>query len=183
MGERGPDYKPINWDEFDKLVAYQCTQQEIADFFDVDIKTLDAACIRERGEKLSVVWDKKKKAGRVKLKKAQFRIAESNHPAAATMAIFLGKALLNQSDQPIDKEILETIQNLGISRDEALDILRGAAERQLAKDKKKTFSEFCEKAGYPLPFDKQVEMVQFGMGESVPRLLLGAVATARPTMW
>jgi hypothetical protein len=42
--------------------------------------------------------------------------------------------------------------------------LRGAAERQLAKDKKKTFSEFCEKAGYPLPFDKQVEMVQFGMG-------------------
>jgi hypothetical protein len=60
MGERGPDYKPINWDEFDKLVAYQCTQQEIADFFDVDIKTLDAACIRERGEKLSVVWGQKK---------------------------------------------------------------------------------------------------------------------------
>jgi hypothetical protein len=30
----------INWDEFDKLVAYQCTQQEIADFFDVDIRGL-----------------------------------------------------------------------------------------------------------------------------------------------
>jgi hypothetical protein len=176
MGTAGvtPQQDRVNWDEFDKLVAYQCTQQEIADFFGISVDSLDRACQRDRGEKLAEVWDKKKRAGRVKLKKAQFRIAESNHPAAATMAIFLGKALLNQSDQPIDKEILETIQNLGISRDEALDILRGAAERQLAKDKKKTFSEFCEKAGYPLPFDKQVEMVQFGMGESVPRLLLGA---------
>jgi hypothetical protein len=151
MGERGPDYKPINWDEFDKLVAYQCTQQEIADFFDVDIKTLDAACIRERGEKLSVVWDKKKKAGRVKLKKAQFRIAESNHPAAATMAIFLGKALLNQSDQPIDKEILETIQNLGISRDEALDILRGAAERQLAMGQEENLLRVLREGRLPTP--------------------------------
>jgi hypothetical protein len=72
MGERGPDYKPINWDEFDKLVAYQCTQQEIADFFDVDIKTLDAACIRERGEKLSVVWDKKKRPGESNSRRLNF---------------------------------------------------------------------------------------------------------------
>lgn len=174
MGTRGPDRIKINWDEFDKLVAYQCTQQEIADFFDISVDWLDKLCQDERGQKLSEVWDKKKRAGRVKLKKAQFKIAESNHPAAATMAIFLGKALLNQSDQPIDKEILETVQNLGISRDEVLDILRGAAERSLSDTKKKTFSEFCEAAGYPLPFDKQIEMVQFGMGESVARLLLGS---------
>lgn len=37
-----------------------------------------------------------------------------------------------------------------------------------------TFYEFCEKAGYPRPFDKQIEMMQFGMNESEPRMLLGA---------
>jgi hypothetical protein len=40
--------------------------------------------------------------------------------------------------------------------------------------RKKDFSEFCETAGYPLPFPKQVEMVQFGMVETDPRLLLGS---------
>lgn len=39
---------------------------------------------------------------------------------------------------------------------------------------KRSFSEFCEKAGYPKPFDKQLEMMNFGMAETVPRLLLGS---------
>ncbi len=38
----------------------------------------------------------------------------------------------------------------------------------------KSFSEFCEAAGYPLPFKKQVEMVEFGMCRKEPRLLLGS---------
>jgi hypothetical protein len=39
---------------------------------------------------------------------------------------------------------------------------------------KKSFSEFCGTAGYPLPFEKQNEMRAFGLEDQVPRLLLGA---------
>ncbi len=39
---------------------------------------------------------------------------------------------------------------------------------------KKTFKEFCETAGYPKPYEKQIEMVNFGMNETCARLLLGS---------
>lgn len=39
---------------------------------------------------------------------------------------------------------------------------------------KKTFAEFCATAGYPAPFEKQIEMMTFGMLDGDPRLLLGA---------
>ena len=39
---------------------------------------------------------------------------------------------------------------------------------------KKTFEQFCLDAGYPAPFPKQLEMREFGLKETVPRLLLGA---------
>jgi hypothetical protein len=38
----------------------------------------------------------------------------------------------------------------------------------------KTFEEFCQRAGYPIPYLKQLEMQQFGMEETAPRLLLGS---------
>jgi hypothetical protein len=41
-------------------------------------------------------------------------------------------------------------------------------------DERLSFEEFCIKANYPKPFEKQVEMLNFGMSETVPRLLLGA---------
>lgn len=40
--------------------------------------------------------------------------------------------------------------------------------------KEKSFSEFCEAANYPLPYPKQVEMVEFGMVEKAARLILGS---------
>lgn len=39
---------------------------------------------------------------------------------------------------------------------------------------KKTFTEFCVTAGYPAPFPKQIEMMDFGLNQTDPRLLLGA---------
>lgn len=37
-----------------------------------------------------------------------------------------------------------------------------------------SFREFCERAGYPAPFEKQVDMMNFVVAKDVPRLLLGA---------
>lgn len=39
-----------------------------------------------------------------------------------------------------------------------------------------TFTEFCERAGYPRPYSKQIEIMNFVMNGSKPRLLLGARA-------
>lgn len=43
-----------------------------------------------------------------------------------------------------------------------------------SETKKKTYEEFCETAGYPKPYSKQVEMKTFLLDETDPRLLLGA---------
>lgn len=37
-----------------------------------------------------------------------------------------------------------------------------------------TFLEFCERAGYPEPYEQQIEMVNFGIHGGVQRLLLGS---------
>lgn len=39
---------------------------------------------------------------------------------------------------------------------------------------KRSFEAFCGEAGYPLPYPKQIEMMQFGIDDKDPRLLLGA---------
>lgn len=43
------------------------------------------------------------------------------------------------------------------------------------QNKKMTFEEFCLNAGYPKPFEKQIEMMEFGFEQNdQPRLLLGS---------
>lgn len=160
MGERGPEPQTINFDEFEKLLSYQCTQIEIAHFFNISVDTLDRICRRELGEKLADIWDKKKNMGKVRLRKIQFDIAESGGPGAATMAIFLGKVILGQRDK--DPEIPQVPQNSPSNEVEKIEV------------PKKSFEEFCECAGYPRPYPKQVEMRDFAFNESDPRMLLGA---------
>lgn len=159
MGERGPQpTDKINWDEFDKLVSFQCTQQEIAAFFGVSVDTLDRACQRERGEKLAEVWNKKKFLGKVRLRKAQFEIVEKGGPGAATMAIYLDKKIFpdERIDLPPPPETKPTDNT----------------SRQ--NEPPRSFAEFCVVAGYPNPFEKQVEMKEFGFNETDPRILMGA---------
>lgn len=51
-----------------------------------------------------------------------------------------------------------------------------ANAREVSEPPDKTFTEFCVAAGYPAPFPKQIEMMDFGLGGAItdPRLLLGA---------
>jgi hypothetical protein len=168
--KRGPSPIRINWAEFDKLASYQCSQLEIADWFGIDVSTLENACERDFGVKLSVLWDKKKGLMRTRLKKIQWSLAEQGSTA---MAIFLGKHLLGQTDAPIDVEILNAVQKAGLSKDQAVNLILEAGQ-SAQKQGKKSFEDFCEAAGYPRPFAKQIEMMKFGIEETEPRLLLGA---------
>lgn len=152
MGARGPKPVKINWDEVDKLISYQCTQEEIAAFFDLSVDWLDAMCRRDRGIKLSELWDKKRFMARVRVRKAQMKIAESGGPGAATMAIYLGKVMLGQVDDP-----------------SKLPPPPGPTARE-----PKSFTQFCVDAGYPAPYPRQIDMFEFGIAIDDPRLLLGS---------
>lgn len=145
----------IDWNEFDKLLSYQCTQLEIADFFSCSVDTLDRHCLKERGESFADIWNKKKSLGKIRLRKAQFHIVEKGGPGAATMAIYLDKKMF-----PNERFDLPPPLNVPISPH--------------IGEEKKSFKEFCVTAGYPEPFDKQVEMMQFGITDGFPRILLGS---------
>lgn len=53
--------------------------------------------------------------------------------------------------------------------EEAKQKLAGSVQGELL-----SFREFCERAGYPPPFEKQTDMMNFAVAKDVPRLLLGA---------
>ena len=86
--------KEIAKDQFEKLCGIQCTLEEICGWFDVTDKTLDRWCKETYGESFSAVFDKKREAGKISLRRSQWRLAEKS----AAMAIFLGKNYLGQKD-------------------------------------------------------------------------------------
>lgn len=53
--------------------------------------------------------------------------------------------------------------------EEAKRTLAGSVEGELL-----SFREFCERADYPAPFEKQTEMMNFVVSKDLPRLLLGS---------
>jgi len=148
-------YHKINWDEFDKLVSYQCTQIEVAHFFGVSVDTLDDACRAELGETLAEIWQKRRSLGKVRLRKAQMLNVERGAPGWATMAIYLDKKMF-PAENP-DTPPPPTDPNPVKEEDRIL-----------------TFNEFCIKSYYFEPFPKQEEMRAFGLDLNVTRLLLGS---------
>lgn len=92
----GRPFKEIDKKQFEALCGLQCTLLEMCDTFDVCTDTLDAWCKRTYGEHFSEVFAKKRGRGKISLRRMQWRLAEKN----ATMAIWLGKQYLGQSDRP-----------------------------------------------------------------------------------
>ena len=97
----GRPRKEINQTTFEGLCKLQCTLEEICGFLDVSDKTVEAWCKRtyqdDDGNPMgfSAVFQQKREAGKISLRRAQFRLAEKN----ATMAIFLGKQILGQKEK------------------------------------------------------------------------------------
>lgn len=92
----GRPNKEIDRENFEKLCGLQCTEEEICSFFDVTDKTLTNWCRRTYKKSFSEIFKKKRGTGKIALRRSQFRLAETN----ATMAIWLGKQYLGQSDNP-----------------------------------------------------------------------------------
>lgn len=155
----------IDWDKVDNLISYQCTQLEIAHFFGIDVDTLRIRCAKERGVELSVLWNKSKTFGKIRLRKAQLNNVEDAKPGWATMAIYLDKKMF-PDETP--REPKPPDPNTPTS------IFSTSNEGQKTELVKKSYEQFCLDSKYHKPFPKQVEMRDFGFNEEVTRLLLGS---------
>lgn len=95
ISKTGRPLKEIDQAEFEKLCFMQCTMEEICSFFDITDKTLTKWCKRTYGTSFSETYKNKSVGGKISLRRAQFKLAEKS----ATMAIFLGKQYLGQTDK------------------------------------------------------------------------------------
>lgn len=101
----------IDKKQFESACEIQCTEEEIASLFDCSVDTIERWCKREYNSSFAEVFKSKSSKGKMSLRRAQFRLAENN----ATMAIWLGKQYLNQTDkitQEIESENLELSINV-----------------------------------------------------------------------
>lgn len=97
MGKkRGRPRKEIAKLEFEQLCKIQCTETEICGIFGICEDTLNAWCKRIYKQTFSEVYKIYAQDGKVSLRRMQFNLAKKS-PA---MAIFLGKNMLGQSDEP-----------------------------------------------------------------------------------
>ena len=101
-----PGRKPIDikQEQFEELCKILCTLDEIAGVFRCSPDTIRNWCIRTytdangKPQNFSTVYKKFSAEGKMSLRRAQFKLAETN----ASMAIFLGKQYLGQKDDRHD---------------------------------------------------------------------------------
>lgn len=88
-----PARSEIDLAELEKLSALQCTDEEIAAWFNVSTRTIE----RRRKEKSFVeVMERGKARGRVSIRRMQMKLLEEGN---GTMGVWLGKNVLGQADQ------------------------------------------------------------------------------------
>ncbi len=118
-GQKKQKQETINKDTFEELCKILCTEKEILGILNITDKTLNSWCNNTYGCNFSEIYKKLSEFGKASLRRAQFRIAQTN----ASMAIWLGKQYLNQKefandnlseleDDPLTKSIKESIEHV-----------------------------------------------------------------------
>jgi len=103
--KRGRPQKSLDWPQFEKLCALQCTQTEIASFFGVHKNTIRERVQDEYKEDYCTIYKRFSDSGKCSLRRHQFVLSRTN----ASMAIWLGKMWLGQREQNDQaKEIIDT---------------------------------------------------------------------------
>ena len=116
----GRPKKEIDKNNFEKLCAIMCTQDEICGFFGVTDKTLTNWVKKTYGTSFSDIYKKYSADGKISLRRSQFNIAKTN----AAMAIFLGKNYLGQRDNfesTSSDEDLKKLKEIFNNDDEAVE--------------------------------------------------------------
>ena len=99
----GRPKKEIDYTAVEKLANIQCTQEEIASFLELSVRTL------QRDEEFCRIYKKAQDNGKMSLRRMQFKLADKN----PTMAIWLGKQYLKQRDNiEVESTQLVKVQEL-----------------------------------------------------------------------
>lgn len=85
----GRPKKIIDYESVEKLAMLMCTEEEIANYLDISVRTL------QRDEEFCRIYKKGLDYGKMSLRRTQFKLAQKS----SAMAIFLGKQYLGQSDE------------------------------------------------------------------------------------
>lgn len=106
----------IDEKQFEQLCKMQCTEMEIASFFDVSKDTLIRWCKETYGVDFATIYSQKKEGGKIAIRRFQLQQAEKN----PTMAIWLGKQYLGQTDKIENTQYIakEPVLNINISNNE-----------------------------------------------------------------
>ena len=94
--EKGRPKILIDWEEFKKLCAIQCTLAEIAAWFKCSEDTIELRCKEEKGMLFTDYYKKNSSSGKISLRRSQFKAATGGN---VTMLIWLGKQFLDQKDK------------------------------------------------------------------------------------
>ena len=78
--------------ELEKLCSLQCTDEEIAAWFEVSVRTIES---RRKEPQFAAVMNRGRARGRISVRRAQMKLLESGN---GTMGVWLGKQLLGQRD-------------------------------------------------------------------------------------
>jgi hypothetical protein len=91
MARRGKSAR-IDEGELEKLAMLQCTDEEVAAWFNVSTKTIER---RRKTGRFAEIMERGRAKGRISLRRTQMRLAEQG---SGSVAIWLGKQLLGQVD-------------------------------------------------------------------------------------
>jgi hypothetical protein len=92
LAERGTRTE-IDMAELEKLCQLQCTDEEIAAWFNVSTRTIER---RRLEPEFAEVMTRGKARGRISVRRMQMKLLEEGN---ATMGVWLGKQLLGQADE------------------------------------------------------------------------------------
>jgi hypothetical protein len=138
---RGRPHAVIDKQRFEDLCHVQCTQAQICDVLGIDHKTLNKWCVQEYGSTFQDVFAVKREGGLTSLRMTQFRMAET----IPTMAIWLGKQYLNQSDDPRRAEKGEAVENrIGAFLDALTNAVGGNDQRKPTKEEQEQMDKEVE---------------------------------------
>ena len=89
----GRPKKPIDYATVEKLASIMCTQEEIASYLGLDVRTL------QRDDEFCRIFKRGIDKGKMSVRRSQYKLAEAGN---ATMCIWLGKQYLGQRDTPAE---------------------------------------------------------------------------------
>lgn len=110
---RGPKYKHVDPEQFEKLCEIQCTLREISGWFGISEDTLERWCLRHYKLKFADVFNQKRQKGIISIRRMQFQNALKGNTA---LLIWLGKQYLGQTEKIEEKS--ESLNKIIISEAE-----------------------------------------------------------------